>query len=121
MVRNKSLASLGRETLTILERYRADKAFLGSSGFSAKKGHGTSNLEDAQIKEAIIRASEQTYVLVDSSKYGHNCLSSFTRLRDVALTITDSQLTRRKQKALENVGAKLRIADLRRRNSRQDD
>ena len=28
-VRNKSLALLGRETLTIIERYRADKAFLG--------------------------------------------------------------------------------------------
>ena len=112
IVRNKSLALLGRETLTILERYRADKAFLGSSGFTAKRGHGTPNLEDAQIKEAIIRASEQTYVLVDSSKYGHNCLSSFTRLRDVALTITDSQLTRSKQKALENAGAKLRIAHL---------
>lgn len=112
MVGNKSLALLGRETLTILERYRANKAFLGSSGFTAKRGHCTPNLADAQIKEAIIRASEQTYVLVDSSKYGHNCLSSFTRLRDVALTITDSQLTRSKQKALENAGAKLRFADL---------
>ena len=112
IVRNKSLALLGRETLTVLERYRADKAFLGSSGFTAKRGHGTPNLEHAQIKEAIIRASEQTYVLVDSSKYGHNCLSSFTRLRDVALTITDNQLARSKQKTLENAGAKLRIADL---------
>ena len=112
MVRNKSLALLGRETLTILERYRADKAFLGSSGFTAGVGHCTSNSEDSQIKEAIIRASEQTYVLVDSSKYGRNCLTSFTRLRDVDLTITDSQLTRSKQKALEKAGAKLRIADL---------
>jgi DeoR/GlpR family transcriptional regulator of sugar metabolism len=111
IVRNKSLALLGRETLTVLEHYRADKAFLGSSGFTAKRGHGTPNLEHAQIKEAIIQASEQTYVLVDSSKYGHNCLSSFTCLRDVALTITDSQLARSKQKALENAGAKLRIAD----------
>ena len=112
IVRNESLTLLGRETLAVLERYRADKAFLGSSGFTAKRGHGTSNLEHAQIKEAIIRASEQTYVLVDSSKYGHYCLSSFTRLRDVALTITDSQLTRSKQKALQSAGAKLRIADL---------
>jgi DeoR/GlpR family transcriptional regulator of sugar metabolism len=112
MVRNESLSLLGHQTLTILERYRADKAFLGSSGFTAKRGHGTSNLEDAQIKEAIIRASEQTYVLADSSKYGHNCLSSFARLRDVALTITDSQLTQSKQKALENAGAKLRIVAL---------
>jgi DeoR family transcriptional regulator, fructose operon transcriptional repressor len=45
MVKNKSLALLGPETLTILERYRADKAFLGSSGFTAKRGHGTLNFE----------------------------------------------------------------------------
>ena len=112
IIRNNSLALLGAEALTILERYHADKAFLGSAGFTAKRGHGTLNGEYAQIKEAIIRASEQTYVLVDSSKYGHNCLSSFTHLSDVALTITDSQLTRSKQKALENAGAKLRLADL---------
>jgi DeoR/GlpR family transcriptional regulator of sugar metabolism len=112
VVRNKSLALLGHKALAILERNRADKAFLGSSGFTAKRGHGTQNCKHAQIKEAIIRASEQTYVLVDSSKYGHNCLSSFTRLRDVALTITDSQLTRSKQKELQNAGAKLRIANL---------
>jgi DeoR family fructose operon transcriptional repressor len=110
MVKNKSFTLLGSETLTILGRYRANKAFLGSSGFTAKRGHCAPNLADAQIKEAIIRASEQTYVLVDSSKYGHNCLSSFTRLSDVSLTITDGQLTRSNQKALENIGAKLRIA-----------
>jgi DeoR family transcriptional regulator, fructose operon transcriptional repressor len=76
MIINKSLASLGGEALTILERYRADKAFLGRAGFTAKRGHGTLNGEHAQIKEAIIRASEQTYVFVDSSKYG--CLTRST-------------------------------------------
>jgi len=84
IVRNKSLALLGRETLTILERYRADKAFLGSSGFTAKRGHSTPNPDDAQIKEAIMRAADETYVLVDSSKYGHDCL---TVLRAFATSI----------------------------------
>src|ERR1700731_1667143 len=100
-VRNKSLALLGRETLTILDRYRADKAFLGSSGFTAEKGHSTPNPEDAQIKEAIMRVADEIYVLVDSSKYGHNCLTSFARLRDIDLTITDSHLSRSKAKSLE--------------------
>jgi DeoR/GlpR family transcriptional regulator of sugar metabolism len=112
-VRNKSLALLGRETLTILDRYRADKAFLGSSGFTVEKGHSTPNPEDAQIKEAIMRVSDETYVLVDSSKYGHNCLTSFARLRDVDLTITDSHLSSSKAKSLEAAGATLRIVDVR--------
>src|SRR6266446_3422620 len=116
IVRNKSLALLGRETLTILERYRADKAFLGSSGFTAKRGHSTPNPDDAQIKEAIMRATDETYVLVDSSKYGHDCLTSFARLRDVDLTITDSHLSRQKAAILEAAGARLCIVDVAKAN-----
>ena len=112
MVRNKSLALLGRDTIRIIERYRADKAFLGSTGFTAEMGHSTPNPDDAQIKEALIRIADKTYVLVDSSKYGHNCLTSFAQLRDVQLTITDSGLSRNKAKTLEAIGARLRIAEM---------
>jgi DeoR/GlpR family transcriptional regulator of sugar metabolism len=112
IVRNKSLALLGRETLRIIERYRADKAFLGSTGFTAEMGHSTPNPDGAQIKEALIRIADETYVLADSSKYGHNCLTSFVQLRDVHLTITDNHLPRSKAKTLEAVGAKLRIAEV---------
>jgi DeoR/GlpR family transcriptional regulator of sugar metabolism len=111
MVRNKSLALLGRETLRIIERYRADKALLGSTGFTAEMGHSTPNPDDAQIKEALIRIADETYVLVDSSKYGHNCLTSFVQLRDVRLTITDNRLPRSEAKTLQAAGAKLRIAE----------
>src|SRR6201997_1164110 len=117
MVRNKSLALLGRETLRIIERYRADKAFLGSSGFTAETGHSTPNPDDAQIKEALIGSADETYVLVDSSKYGHNCLTSFAHLRDVHLTITDSGLAPSKAKALQEIGARLRIAEVEKTDS----
>jgi DeoR/GlpR family transcriptional regulator of sugar metabolism len=112
MVRNKSLALLGRETLAVLDRYRADKAFLGSSGFTAENGHTTPNPDDAQIKEAIMRVSEEIYVLVDSSKYGDQGLTRFAHLRDVDLTITDSHLSKNKAKALEAAGATLRVVDV---------
>jgi hypothetical protein len=75
-------------------------------------GYSTPNPDDAQIKEALIRIADETYVLVDSSKYGHNCLTSFVQLRDVHLTITDNRLPRAKAKTLEAVGAKLRIAEV---------
>jgi DeoR/GlpR family transcriptional regulator of sugar metabolism len=110
-VRNKSLALLGRETLTIVERYRADKVFLGSTGFTAEMGHTTPNPDDAQVKEALMRAANETYVLVDSSKYGHRCLTSFARLRDVDLTITDNKLSRSKAKLLEAAGGTIQIVD----------
>jgi DeoR/GlpR family transcriptional regulator of sugar metabolism len=120
MVRNKSLALLGRETLAVLDRYRADKAFLGSSGFTAEDGHTTPNPDDAQIKEAIMRVSEEIYVLVDSSKYGDQCLTRFAHLRDVDLTITDSRLSKNKAKALEAAGATLRVVDVARTDFDRD-
>jgi DeoR/GlpR family transcriptional regulator of sugar metabolism len=112
MVRNKSLALLGRDTLTILDRYQADKAFLGSSGFTVEKGHTTPNPDDAQIKEAIMRASKERYVLVDSSKYGERCLTRFAHLRDVDFTITDSHLSATRIKTLEAAGANVRVVDV---------
>lgn len=120
MVRNKSLALLGRETLAVLDRYRADKAFLGSSGFTAENGHTTPNPDDAQIKEAIMRVSKEIYVLVDSSKYGDQCLTRFADLRDVDLTITDSHLSKNKAKALEAAGATLRVVDVARTDFHRD-
>jgi len=120
MVRNKSLALLGRETLAVLDRYRADKAFLGSSGFTAENGHTTPNPDDAQIKEAIMRVSEEIYVLVDSSKYGDQCLTRFAHLHDVDLTITDSHLSKNKAKVLEAAGATLRVVDVARADFDRD-
>jgi DeoR/GlpR family transcriptional regulator of sugar metabolism len=121
MIRNKSLALLGRETLWMLDRYRADKAFLGSSGFTIEKGHTTPNPDDAQIKEAIMRVSLEKYVLVDSSKFGDQCLTRFANLRDVDLTITDSHLPKAKVKALEAAGASLRIVDVGRTELKRDE
>ena len=115
MIRNKSLALLGRETLGVIARYRADKAFLGSSGFTVEMGHATPNAEDAQVKEAMMRAASETYVLVDSSKYGHHCLTSFARFDEVDLTITDGRLSPVKAEALRAAGATLQIANVAKR------
>ena len=109
MVRNHSLALLGRETLAAIARYRADRAFLGSSGFTVEMGHATPNPEDAQVKEALMRSANETYVLADSSKYGHHCLTSFARLDDVDLTITDGHLSPAKAKGLRAAGATLEV------------
>jgi hypothetical protein len=75
-------------------------------------GHSTPNPEDAQMKEALIRIADKTHILVDSSKYGHDCLTSFAHLREVYLTITDNGLARSKAKALAAIGARLRIAEV---------
>jgi DeoR family fructose operon transcriptional repressor len=38
----------------------------------------------------MIRSADETYVLADSSKFGHAYLESFASLSAISLTLTDS-------------------------------
>jgi DeoR/GlpR family transcriptional regulator of sugar metabolism len=40
----------------------------------------------------MIRSADETYVLTDSSKFGHACLATYARLEEVSLIITDSNI-----------------------------
>jgi DeoR/GlpR family transcriptional regulator of sugar metabolism len=91
-VRNHSLALIGPMTVKNLENYHVDRAFIGTSGISLTHGFSTPNALDAQVKEAMIQAAEETYILADSSKFDHKCLVSFAKLSDVDLIITDSAI-----------------------------
>jgi len=89
-VRNHSLALIGPVAIRTLESHHADRAFLGSSGVTISHGHSTPNPLDAEVKRAIIRSADESYVLADSSKFGHACLATFAVSEDIDLTITDS-------------------------------
>jgi DeoR/GlpR family transcriptional regulator of sugar metabolism len=75
-----------------LENFHADRAFLGTSGTTLTHGHSTPNPLDAEVKRAMIRSADETYVLTDSSKFGHACLATYARLEAVSLIITDSNI-----------------------------
>ena len=94
-VRNHSLTLIGPVAVGTLETYHADRAFVGTSGTTLSHGHSTPNPLDAEVKRAMIRSADETYVLTDSSKFGHACLATFARLEEIALIITDSNLPKR--------------------------
>jgi DeoR/GlpR family transcriptional regulator of sugar metabolism len=88
-VRNHSLALIGTTAVQTLESYHADRAFLGSSGTTIAHGHSTPNPLDAEVKRAMIRSADESYVLSDGSKFGHACLATYARLDEIAMIITD--------------------------------
>src|SRR6516164_1552191 len=89
-VRNHSLALIGPMTVRNLGSFHVDRAFLGTSGISFAHGYSTPNPLDAQVKEAMIRAAAETYIIADSSKFGHECLVSFAGIAGLHLLITDT-------------------------------
>jgi DeoR/GlpR family transcriptional regulator of sugar metabolism len=112
-VLSHSLALTGPVTVNNLESYHVDRAFLGTSGISLSHGYSTADSNDADVKEQMIRAAEETYVLTDSSKFERNCLVSFADFSDIHLTITDSGISSKVFAEFQKRGIKLRIADSR--------
>jgi DeoR/GlpR family transcriptional regulator of sugar metabolism len=110
-VLSHSLALTGPVTVNNLESYHVDRAFLGTSGISLSHGYSTADSNDADVKEQMIRAAEETYVLTDSSKFEKNCLVSFADFSDIHLTITDSGISSKVFQEFQKRGIELRIAD----------
>jgi DeoR/GlpR family transcriptional regulator of sugar metabolism len=112
-VLNHSLALTGPITVNNLESYHVDRAFLGTSGISLSHGYSTADSNDADVKEQMIRAAENTYILTDSSKFERNCLVSFADFSDIHLTITDSGISSKVFKEFQKRGVELRVVDSR--------
>jgi DeoR/GlpR family transcriptional regulator of sugar metabolism len=109
-VRNHSLALIGPMTIKNLGNYHVDRAFIGTSGISLTHGFSTPNALDAHVKEAMIGAAEETYILADSSKFGHDCLVSFAGLSGIHLIITDSEIPAEYAKEFRKRGIRYQIA-----------
>jgi DeoR/GlpR family transcriptional regulator of sugar metabolism len=109
-VRDHSLALIGPAAVRTLESYHADRAFLGSSGTTIAHGHSTPNPLDGEVKRAMIRSSDEAYVLTDSSKFGHACLTTFARLDEVTMIITDPGIPAHFSEAFAERGIPCRLA-----------
>ncbi len=62
-------ATAGVLSLKFLENFYFDKAFIGINNVD-KEGMYTTNIEEAMIKEKVIKCSKKAFILCDSSKYG---------------------------------------------------
>ena len=111
-VRNHSLALIGPTAIKTLETFHADRAFLGSSGITLTHGHSTPNPLDAEVKQAMMRSADESYVLADSTKFGHACLSTFASLSDVHLTITDFGMPAEFAEAFTKRGVRFQVVKL---------
>jgi len=111
-VRNHSLALIGPTAIKTLETFHADRAFLGSSGITLTHGHSTPNPLDAEVKQAMMRSADESYVLADSTKFGHACLATFASLSEIHLTITDFGMPAEFSEAFTKRGVRFQVVEL---------
>lgn len=66
-----------------------DKGFISARHFTLERGLTTPNIEEAEVKRAVLRAAKETFALMDYSKYGDNALALIAPVAAPDLLITD--------------------------------
>jgi DeoR/GlpR family transcriptional regulator of sugar metabolism len=89
-VRQHSLAIVGPAAVDMMFAHHVAKAFVGATGVTLN-GYSTPNVNDADLKRAMLASCDKAFVLTDASKIGRATLARYARLEDAALLITDAE------------------------------
>jgi DeoR family transcriptional regulator, fructose operon transcriptional repressor len=101
-----TVGASGSEMLTMLT---VDKAFVGANGFSPETGAGTPDLQQAEMKRALIAIANRVILLIDSSKIGRSSFVQFADLEAIDYLVTE-ELSDTLKAALEEREIEVRIA-----------
>lgn len=92
-VRGVTQATVGEQTLRVLDTMRVDIAFIGTNGITVRHGLSTPDSDEAAVKRAMVSAANYVVAVADSSKVGLEDFVSFAPLSVVDTLITDSEIT----------------------------
>jgi DeoR family fructose operon transcriptional repressor len=74
----------------LLDRLRADIAFLGCNGVDCNRGFTNTNIAEAEIKQAMLQSADRTVFLADHSKIGSVASAFVADIDSVDLLVTDN-------------------------------
>jgi DeoR family fructose operon transcriptional repressor len=103
-VRPATEAAVGHATIEAIRQLRADLAFIGTNGISARHGLSTPDPEEAATKRALIASAARVVALTDSTKVGQERTVRFADLEDIDVLVTDDSITEADVKAFEAAG-----------------
>ena len=88
-LREGSLDLVGPQSDSMIRSYYAEKAIISCKGIDLTKGITDSNELLAGSKKAMLEASKQKILVVDSSKFGSIAFTKIGDIRDFDIVVTD--------------------------------
>lgn len=82
-------AIIGATGINMLSRFNFTKSFVGTNGIDLQTGYTTTEIDEGQVKEAIVRHSNMTFILADRTKFRRVFPISFAELNKCCI-ITDA-------------------------------
>ena len=111
VLRKSSTSVTGNYAKNALADFFCSKLFLGVDGIDLEFGLTTTNSMEAQLNREMIKVSQKTIVLADSTKFGRRGFGRICGFEDIDQIITDSGISDSTIKALEGLGVKVTIAE----------
>lgn len=93
----------------ILDDFSCNKLFMGADGIDLEFGLSTTNSLEAHLNRKMMKASQKTIILADSSKFGKRGIGRICSLEDVDQILTDSGIPDHYAKALQRMGIEVTI------------
>lgn len=103
-------ATVGPEAESMLKKHTFDYFFLAGDGFDIEHGVTTTNVLEAHLSKAMIKAARNTVVVMDSTKFGRRGLTQVCDPQDVDMVITDDGVDPDIKSRMEVLGLRFLIA-----------
>jgi DeoR family fructose operon transcriptional repressor len=108
IVRNGELSLVGNLAVEAFRGFYVDKLFLGVGGIDFQAGLTEFNLEDSEVKKAMLRSAKETILVADASKFGRVAFAAIGPLSAVRRIVTDRSidpviLARLKEERIETI------------------
>lgn len=84
----------GARTLTQLSSYRFNSAFLGANAYNQNIGAMTPDSEEAAVKAQAIRQSDESFILIDSSKLSQTSFCRFAEPSEAQILTENGWLSK---------------------------
>jgi DeoR family deoxyribose operon repressor len=108
-LRADSLVFDAPEGVSLMRRYRANKAFISAGGASDKLGVTCADAAVAELKKAAMASSQTRILLADSHKFGRVSPAWFANLSDFDAIITDAGISLEYVEIVRELGITLHV------------
>lgn len=105
--REHAYSLIGSAVPYTLERFYASKAFIACSSFSIKRGVTTPIIEEGVAVKVMIKNSNKTIVLADSSKYEKEAMYQIAPIDEIDQIITDKNFPKSDIPKFRNYGVEI--------------
>lgn len=89
---------IGEDIVNKISSMNFNKSFLGTMGIDTRSGFTTMMLEDGEIKKAVIKSSDECYILADKTKFNVRNFYTYGDFSQAKI-ITDSKIKFEDEKA----------------------